>query len=67
MKKTEDSIRARSDSIIAAARMLIGLTRVAEKSEGERAMNAELSLEVDLTGGGCETWKITIERTASSH
>ncbi len=56
-----------SKNITEAARVLIGLTRSVERSEGARSNHAELSLEIELTGGGVETWKITIERTASSH
>ncbi len=67
MKRTEAFIRAKSSSITDAAQALIGMTRGAERSEGARATHAELSLEIELTGGGVETWKITIERTASSH
>lgn len=53
--------------VIDAARVLIGLTRGVERREGQRSSHAELSLEVELTGGGTETWTIRIERTASSH
>jgi hypothetical protein len=41
--------------------------RSAESSEGGRSFKSELSLDVDLRGGGKETWLITIERTASTH
>ena len=53
--------------IVEAAHTLIGITRNAERGERARSTHAELSLDVHLTGGGVETWKITIERTASSH
>lgn len=56
-----------ADKIIEAARTLIGLVRSTERREHGRSSGAELSLEVELTGGGVETWKIIIERTASSH
>lgn len=59
--------QAAADALTNAARLLIGTVRSAERSEGGRSSGAELSLEVELTGGGVETWKITIERTASSH
>lgn len=39
----------------------------AEASERARSEGAELEVRVELTGGGVETWTITIERTASSH
>ncbi len=67
MSRAERRIKASGDDIIAAARMLIGMVRLSERDEGGRSTHAELSLEVDLTGGGKETWTITIERTASSH
>lgn len=66
-RTTEAKIHARSDSIMAAAGVLVGMVRGAERSEEARSTQAELSLEVELTGGDVETWKITIERTASSH
>lgn len=50
-----------------AARALISLVRLFERDEGRRSHRATLSLEIELTGGGVETWEITIERTASSH
>lgn len=53
--------------IEASARTLIGIVRRTERAEGNRAVSAELSLEVSLTGGGVETWAISVERTASSH
>jgi hypothetical protein len=65
--KTRREIEAQGAAIANAARLLIGMVRVAERSEGGRSDYAELSLEVELTEGGVETWKITIERTASSH
>jgi hypothetical protein len=64
---TGQKIRAAGDAITEAARVLIGVVRATERDESRRSSNAELSLEVELTGGGVETWKITIERTASSH
>ena len=67
MSASEAKIRASSDDITHAARVLIGMVRVTERHERGRSSGAELSLEVELTGGGRETWKITIERTASSH
>jgi hypothetical protein len=66
-RATERNIKAMSDNVLAAARVLIGVVRISEASEGVRSNGAELSLDVQLTGGGTETWKITIERTASSH
>jgi len=51
-----------------AARILIAFVMSAEASEGgRRSVKSELSLDVDLRGGGKETWLITIERTASTH
>lgn len=67
MSKSESRIKTNSDAITNAARTLIGMTRMAERDERGRSTHAEMSLDVDLTGGGRETWKITIERTASSH
>lgn len=64
---TATKIKSNSDAITNAARVLIGTTRMAERSEHGRSTKAELELEVELTGGGVETWTITIERTASSH
>lgn len=61
----EDKIRASGDAITSAGRTLIGLVMTAERAERSRVQVAELSLEIELTGGGVETWKITIERTAS--
>lgn len=66
-RDTAQKIRARADDLIAAARVLIGMVRISEASEAARSGGAELELEVELTAGGRETWKITIERTASSH
>jgi hypothetical protein len=66
-KTTEAQIKSRSDAIMNAARLLIGTVRASERSEKGRSSGAELSLDVELTGGGHETWTITIERTASSH
>ena len=66
-KKTEQHIKDRGEVITAAAHVLIGMVRVAERSEGDRAMHSELELTVDLVDGGVETWVIRIERTASSH
>jgi hypothetical protein len=63
MEQTEANVEA----VIAAARVLIGMVRSTEQIERGRSSAAELSLEIELTGGGVETWKITIERTASSH
>jgi hypothetical protein len=67
MSRSEAKIQARSKAIIDAARTLIGTVRMVEGGEKRRAHISELSLEVELTGGGVETWTITIERTASSH
>ncbi|TMQ14147.1 MAG: hypothetical protein E6J90_27320 [Deltaproteobacteria bacterium] len=66
-RETEPKIKARAVEMIAAARVLIGMVRASEASEAARSTGAELELEVELTAGGTETWKITIERTASSH
>ncbi len=54
-------------AIEAAARELINLTRRVEHTERGRAEFAVLDLEITLTGGGVETWRITVERTASTH
>jgi hypothetical protein len=67
MSRAERRITDASSGIAAAARLLIGMVRGAERDEQGRSTHAELELEVDLTGGGKETWVITIERTASSH
>jgi hypothetical protein len=67
VSRAERRLKASGDDIIAAARVLIGMVRLLERDEGGRSTHTELSLEVDLTGGGKETWTITIERTASSH
>jgi len=65
--KTEDQIKAKGEDIMTAARTLIGMTRKAERNERGRATKAELELQIELTGGGVETWLVTVERTASSH
>lgn len=67
MDRSEAKIKASSSSITEAARTLIGLLLAVEASEHRRTDGAKLSLEIELTGGGTETWDITIERTASSH
>jgi hypothetical protein len=67
MRSSENKIKESGDLITSAARVLIGMVRSTETIEHGRSSGATLSLEVDLTGGGRETWKITIERTASSH
>jgi hypothetical protein len=51
--------------IEAAARVLIGLVRQSEVENNTR-VGAELTLEVELPGGGRETWQMTIQRTAST-
>jgi hypothetical protein len=66
-RKTERYIKGRGEVITAAAYVLIGMVRVAERSEGGRSTHGELEPTVELTGGGVETWVIRIERTASSH
>lgn len=63
----EAAIQSRSNPILDAARILIGAVRAAERGQGTRSTTTELSCEVDLTGGGRETWAITVERTASAH
>lgn len=67
MISTNQKIKASGDDIVAAARMLIGMVRMAEGSERARSSGATLELQVELTAGGIETWTITIERKASSH
>lgn len=67
MTNTRQKIVDRQTYIMAAARALIGMVRGAEASERARSEGAELEVRVELTGGGVETWTITIERTASSH
>ena len=68
MKATEAEIIKRQAAIVDAARTLIGMVRVAERTERQRtSQKTELELNVELTAGGNETWVITIERTASSH
>jgi hypothetical protein len=57
----------RGEDIARAARVLISVVRGSERLEGARSTGGELELSIDLTGGGQETWLITIERTASSH
>jgi len=47
-----------------AARTLIGLVRSIEQNEGSQSSSAELELEIALTGGAVETWKISIERVS---
>jgi hypothetical protein len=65
-KKTEAKLRSHSEAIIQAASVLISAVRMSERSEGGRSSGAEMSIDVDLKGGGTETWKFTIHRTASS-
>jgi hypothetical protein len=67
MSDTKQRIEARGEVITMAAHILISLVRGVERSEGGRSTSSELELSIDLTGGGVETWTITIERTASSH
>jgi hypothetical protein len=67
MSDTKRQIEARGEVITMAAHILISLVRGAERSEGARSTSGELELNIELTGGGQETWLITIERTASSH
>jgi hypothetical protein len=64
---TTAKIKASGEAVTAAAHVLIGVVKMTERAEHGRAAKAELDLEVELTGGGIETWTITIERTASSH
>lgn len=67
MSDTKQKLIDRQAYIMAAARALIGMVRGAEASERARSEGADLEVRVELTGGGVETWTITIERTASSH
>lgn len=67
MSKTEQRLKDGGGYIVAAARVLISMVRGAERDEGGRSTRGNLELQIELTGGGVETWKITIERTASSH
>lgn len=60
-------MKIKESEIEHAAHTLIGLVRLVERDEKQRASKSTLSLEIELTGGGIETWEITIERTASSH
>lgn len=62
---TEQFIKSRGEAIIKAAHLLISTVRCCEHEEKARA--AELSLTIELTGGGTEEWVITIARAASSH
>ncbi len=55
------------DKIIEAACVLINKVRTKEQEVSDRAKVATLTLDVGMRGGGLETWKITIERMASSH
>ena len=66
-KQTERHIKDRGEVITAAAHVLIGMVRGAERSEGGPSTHGELELTVELVDGGVETWVIRIERTASSH
>jgi hypothetical protein len=52
------------DKVEQAARILIGSVRSIEQFEGEKSVSAELELEIELAGGGFETWKISIERVS---
>jgi hypothetical protein len=53
--------------LAAAARVLIGAAKIAENSQGARPEFLTMDAEVVLIAGGVETWRITVERTASSH
>jgi hypothetical protein len=55
------------EAIVIAASALIGAVRAIEQDKKQRSSMAELTLEVELTGGGREIWTITIERTVSTH
>jgi hypothetical protein len=52
------------DKVEQAARILIGTVKSIERFEGEQSASAELELEIELAGGGFETWKISIERVS---
>jgi hypothetical protein len=65
--RSEANIQAQADAVIDAAHVLIGIVLSTEHIERGRTSAAELSLDIELESGGVETWKITIERTASSH
>ena len=64
---TKPIINFGASQVEAVARTLIGVVKASEREEKRRMEKATLSLEVSLTGGGTETWEITLERTASSH
>lgn len=53
--------------IMQAAHVLIGAVRADESGGVAVGKCAELTVQVDLTGGGVETWTIAIECVASSH
>jgi len=61
-QKIRGKIKADAELIQDEARVLIGSVRNAKNEKGEPASFGEMELEADLTAGGTEVWKITIER-----
>ena len=56
-----------SEGINFAAYSLISMVRKTEVIEGDKIASATLSLDVELTTGGTETWEITVARTKVRH
>jgi hypothetical protein len=67
MRQTIQKIRDSGDDILAAAHLLVGMVRMAERDEGVRSNGADLELKIELTSGETETWTITIGRKTSNH
>jgi hypothetical protein len=67
MRQTEQRIKSSGNDIMAAAHLLVGMVRMAERDEGVRSNGADLELKIELTSGETETWTITIGRKAPSH
>ena len=61
-QKIRAKIKADAELIQDAARVLIGTVCNAKNDKGEPASFGEIELEADLSAGGTEVWKITIER-----
>jgi hypothetical protein len=65
--KAIQEVVASSEGIELAAHSLISMVRKTEIIEGDKIASATLSLDVELTTGGTETWEITVARTKIKH
>lgn len=56
-----------NDALMEAAETLIRMVKAIEHHEGARAADVKLTIEVDLTAGGTETWEIVVNHVDTKH